>query len=448
MMSKLILTGFFVCSSMLAVAQSGTIKLSGKLVNFSNQVEVEDLSEFQNLLPPAAERVVVPDSLGNFSVQFNIAAPNYFRMGRNILYLTPGDDMKVVLDKSNYLSSTFDGRGSEVNRFLCNTPFPKGGSYLKAGSGIKTIPAETLDGILAAANERKQELAALKNASTEFRRLEEARIKADVINSINSVNTYAKSKLRYSADSLKVYLDEFRKLANPVKERYVKDFVDASFLKLVVYRDVTNDLLSLSPNAKDRQSLLDWKAAYMLIREMQSKNDRNDIVALSPRIEKITTSAYRDALRQSHTRLMKFGKGSPAADFTAMDTNGKKISLSSLKGKVIYVDIWATWCGPCMAEMPAYEKLKEKFKGREDVAFISLSVDTDLPAWQKSIESRKADGFQWQINRNALDAYNIVGIPRSLLIDKDFRIVEMNASLPSEEKLPAQINQLAAMPKS
>src|SRR5690606_9632808 len=98
-MIKICFSSLFTLFTLVTVAQ-GNVKLTGQLVNFSNQVEVEDFSEFQYLLPPAANRLIVPDVNGKFTITFPLPAPNYFRIGRNILYLTPGDDMKVMIDKN------------------------------------------------------------------------------------------------------------------------------------------------------------------------------------------------------------------------------------------------------------------------------------------------------------------------------------------------------------
>ena len=128
--------------------------------------------------------------------------------------------------------------------------------------------------------------------------------------------------------------------------------------------------------------------------------------------------------------------------FKAIDINGAAVLLSSLRGKIIYIDLWATWCGPCLEEMPHYEALKEKYKDNPSVAFVSLSIDDNTGLWRNNMANRKAGGYQWLINRNKLDAYNIVGIPRVLLIDKNFKVVDMNAPLPSSKKLPALIESL------
>jgi thiol-disulfide isomerase/thioredoxin len=95
-----------------------------------------------------------------------------------------------------------------------------------------------------------------------------------------------------------------------------------------------------------------------------------------------------------------------------------------------------------MAEMPHYEELKEKYRDNPAVAFVSLSIDDGAALWKKSVESRKANGIQWLINRNTLNDYDIVSIPRSLLIDKEFKMVDMNAPMPSSKEIITLIDNL------
>ena len=74
--------------------------------------------------------------------------------------------------------------------------------------------------------------------------------------------------------------------------------------------------------------------------------------------------------------------GQPAPPFSLPDTKGEKLALADLAGKYVYIDFWATWCGPCKAEFPDYRKLVEDYKGR-NVVFMSISVDKDKDAWEK-----------------------------------------------------------------
>lgn len=422
--------------------KEGWITLKGELKGFSNQAEIEDLSEFQYLLPPSADRMVIPDAEGEFSVKFKAAAPNYYRLGRNTLYLTPGDNLEVFIDKGNPKSATFKGQGSAANTYMMNTPFPKGGSFIEGGKYVKDSPEATVAAVEEQAALRTRELAAVKNVTKEFRRLETARIKADLINSINSGETYGVYKLKLKDEAAKAYRDNYRKVAAPTVAKYGKGFVDASLMKMVVYRDIASELIKEGGKSADVQAIKDWYNASALVREMQKVSDKVQLATFKSKIELIKTARYKNAADQMLKHLMSFGKGDTAVDFVSVDMNGNQVPLSSLKGKVIYVDIWATWCGPCMKEMPHYEKLKLQYKDNPDVAFVSLSIDDSEQPWKASVQERKADGYQWLINRSKLQEYNIVGIPRSLLIDKDFKMVDMNAPMPSEPEVIKAIDNL------
>jgi thiol-disulfide isomerase/thioredoxin len=211
---------------------------------------------------------------------------------------------------------------------------------------------------------------------------------------------------------------------------------------MVVYRDIADEVVKQGGKAADIQIIKDWYAMSTLVEKMHKLSDKKELAAFEQKIAAFKTESYKVAARKMLKNLMSFGKGDPAVDFTTVDMAGNQVNLSSLKGKVIYVDIWATWCGPCMQEMPYFEKLKLQYKDNPNVVFVSLSIDDSEKPWKQSVESRKADGYQWLINRSKLQAYNIVGIPRSLLIDKDFKMVDMDAPMPSEVTAVTAINNL------
>ncbi len=416
-----------------AQLKSNKVSLRGTLKNFNNQVEVEDMSAFQYLLPSSSNRVIIPDSAGNFSASFAISQPSYFRLGRNQLYLSPSDDLELFVDKSNPKLARFTGKGSEANMYLRQTPFPKGGSYIEAGGLVKATPDETVKAVQNAATVRSKQLDSVKGVSAEFRRLETARIKADLINSLIMGETYSTMRLRLKGDSAKLFSTEYKKAIQPAFAQNSKNFIDASLMQLVVYRDIAEDILSEPGPEKDKQKIRDWYAASALVGEMRKISDKDLLKAYEPKVVAIKTVDYKNAVKASLASLLKFGKGDEARSFIAADLDGKKISLQSLKGKVVYLDLWATWCGPCLAEMPHYEELKAKYKDNNNIVFVSLSIDDTETPWKKNVETRKADGYQWIINRNALADYEIVSIPRTIVIDKNFKIADLNAPLPSDK---------------
>ena len=134
------------------------------------------------------------DADGNFDLVLPLSKPAYFRIGRNTLYLTPGDELKVYLGTSQP-QSTFEGKGMEANTYLKGRLFPKAGSFLSAGRNLRPTFEATKKTVDSLAALRMKELEELKNVSKEFKLLEKERIKADVANSYMSFAGYSDAML-------------------------------------------------------------------------------------------------------------------------------------------------------------------------------------------------------------------------------------------------------------
>ena len=135
--------------------------------------------------------------------------------------------------------------------------------------------------------------------------------------------------------------------------------------------------------------------------------------------------------------------GKPSPSFTGTDINGKQVTLESLRGKYIYIDVWATWCGPCRGELPHLKKLEEAYKDK-DIHFVSLSCDQDKAAWEKMVTKDQLKGIQLHVGPNAqfFDAYMINGIPRFIILDREGKIVKAQAPRPSNPETAKLFDEL------
>ncbi len=146
-------------------------------------------------------------------------------------------------------------------------------------------------------------------------------------------------------------------------------------------------------------------------------------------------------------QLSKKLKGTLSPTFDYENHAGGKTSLESLKGKYVYIDVWATWCGPCRQEIPHLKKIEEKFHGK-DIEFVSISVDAmkDHEKWKKFVTDNNLGGIQLFADNDwksqFVEEYNIQGIPRFILIDKEGKVVEASAPRPSSPALEEQLNSL------
>lgn len=119
---------------------------------------------------------------------------------------------------------------------------------------------------------------------------------------------------------------------------------------------------------------------------------------------------------------------------TLVDRNGNPVDFSSFKGKYVFVDLWASWCGPCVGEVPHMQKLEKEFEGSDDVTFVSISVDNSEDAWLKKMDQLNMHGNQLRDASGQLcNRLNVKGIPHFLLYDRDGNLLVYKTTRPSHK---------------
>ncbi len=140
-------------------------------------------------------------------------------------------------------------------------------------------------------------------------------------------------------------------------------------------------------------------------------------------------SDYRAKAKADKEKRERMKEGNPAPEFSFPDAKGKMHSLKEFKGKVLVIDFWASWCGPCRAEIPHLKQYYEEFKNNKEVAFLSVSIDAKRLDWDKAVKEENMPWLQLLApngGKEIMESYQFSGIPFIIVLDKDGKIYKKN----------------------
>lgn len=371
------------------------------------------------------------------------------------IYLQSGDDMTIAFDANDF-DNTFAVKGGNEKAIdylgkiqLVNLPDE---SYALPWTQFK----KAIDGKMAS---MKRLLKVRKFAADDkFQKMEEGRI----------TYFYANAFLMYPVSHLYLTQDTTMTLGNDYYDtlrEYVKE--DADLADIDEYRnymietshvldEAGKDIRQYYPkvlaemnyigehfdNEKVRESLIHHLAFTYV-----EGNGTDNIADLQNIYYTYVTSPYLNAIfKQACAKWDKAAVGKPSPDFKGVDINGKQMSLKDFRGKYVYIDMWATWCGPCQKELPFLKKLAEKYKGR-NITFVGLSIDADKAKWEARVKSGALCGTQLYIGKGSRFQadYRISGIPRFILLDPNGRIVNPDMTRPSSDDTEKILNSMPGM---
>ena len=168
-----------------------------------------------------------------------------------------------------------------------------------------------------------------------------------------------------------------------------------------------------------------------------------------------STEKKEETNKQTSTASSSETKPTQAFDFTAMDKDGKTVKLSDFKGKKVYINMWASWCGPCMREIPELEKVYQKYKNNKDFVFLSITSPNDAEFKNQSPQDKSKDVILkkakelgatypvlFDVNDRFIINYAIRSFPTHILINSDGTFETRIAGSVNEETLTKELEKL------
>lgn len=453
-----------------------TQEISGTISNMQNRQLVFVTND---TYLKARYDTVYPDEQGNFKIALNLSQPGYAVLwninfeGRD-LYVIPGHKLRIEADgtdNTSFLSTRkYSGDDADINNFIAKTTHPDVYKSYPMSIDMYKYDQERFVSYIKSFYAHRDSIKNAWRSGLSKTRLSAIRdfLLTDSINSAYDMTGYWFS---YSGFLKKENREEFY---NQIIKPYADQNEDPRFLTSPDYRWFWNryvryksvypptgpgwinywihlpEVLENNLHGKIKQ-VVSGSLEESLVSQFLTIADslvpylnKTSEYLLKNIADPAVVSEFQDLMDKAVVYRKLVRRGQPAPDFALMDSLGNTYTLADFKGKVIYLDVWASWCGPCIAQFPAAKKLYEKYKAEDDLVFLTISVDNKRADWDKGLKLHQPGGLQlWAEGGYAnsfTKSYGANGIPHYVVIDKEGKIVNFKSPRPEDE--PAISNLL------
>lgn len=405
---------------------------------------------------PAVAATAKVNSLGEFGFMTPVSAAGFYYIdygqfkSRNQLirlYLEPKLDINLVINKTNYvLSGKNVGQNALVQK--ANEIYNDFAPFARLGGNetyVEFYPF--IDKGVAKAEEFSK---SIKTKDANFNKLLKLAVATDV-----EELTYTFFRMPRTA-----FPDKDDRPAVIKTWQTDKKFTDPDLLKLQNGVSLmSNYFFFVTMNSGDAPKRLDLteaithitdpalKDVYLRDAVANSRMKIEEYEKIAPSIKPFMISDNSKAFLLEYEKVLHKNVGQKGLDFTYKDINDKAVSFSDFKGKFVYIDLWATWCGPCKAEIPHMKKIEEDYHGK-NIVFVSLSLDKpkDAQKWKDYVTKEQLKGIQLMADKDfgsdVAKNYDVNAIPRFLLFDTKGNIINADALRPSNPELRVQLDKL------
>lgn len=416
--------------------ENGKITIKGE--SFSKEIKLKSDGTFSENLAISYEGIYAIETSKNWMP----------------IYLTKDSKIIITADDTNLVATVkYTGKGSLENQYISNKT-----------TVCSKIPNEELYKL---------------NENDFLKKLNEIMISVnDLYQKTKFQNTVYKQKEVLNKHYLEQkYLLFYRKMHNAYAQ--TDDYVpsekfpkfdstidldnETDFLFSTDYQDIVMTKFFENIKGDGKSFFISAKDAIPEIKALKSQSIKNRLIQNSVYDITIANSNFeqlyyeykaitndpnvKETLKEFYTNAKASEVGKPSPLFNYKNQKGGTISLESLKGKYVFIDVWATWCGPCREDLPFLQKIEEQFQSK-NIVFVGISIDNvkDRIKWSNLVNEKQLGRIQLladnEFDSQFIKSYAINSIPRYILLDINGNIVNANTPRPSDPKLFELLNSL------
>ena len=421
---------------------------------FSGQIDKIDKNSVvvtHNADPTLADTIEI-DYNGRFLDTLKLPNGLYsFSDGKNTnsIYLTKGKELQIKYEVSdNNDSVQFSGSAAPINVFLHEKSLLIDKFFEKRRPLYELKPSEfnnkisklqeSIQNLLETSEGISNEFIELEKNNLKYYRLvqlngykntvsnkgDEFQIPDGFLSGIDSLDFNREKDFNYSYSYRNLFYSHYQKKAFEMRRN---DSIDGYLASLKIIESHPNQ------NIKNLYLFSTVRSGIKYVNDFESYFNSYSELSNNDRHKKYLGKSYNDR--------KKVAPGQPSPEFQDYENYaGGTTSLKDFRGKFVYIDVWATWCGPCRYEIPYLKELEKEYHDK-NIQFVSISVDTErsINLWRTTIEKDNLGGVQLlapnDFKSKFVQDYLITGIPRFILIDPEGKIVSYNAPRPSDKKL-------------
>jgi thiol-disulfide isomerase/thioredoxin len=439
--------------SYLFLSKTHQVKLNEKTI-IAGEIKSEIQFKKAYLIHP-----IIEDTLAALEIRnnkFHTVLKNKIPLDIYRITIDNSIPVDLLFASNDSIFASIEFMNNELKTELFGTRFPEN-DYQKSNSVSWSYLSYQINESINLDNPKKiqedlyEEWEEKYNAANTFRTADNYTPKQDFIEKekklitveyLNLLNLFLDKRKALFPNEKTVLIDDIKFLKSKIALHDESLIGNEKYLSYLLYELTKQDGRDIDKNLKEIDAISTLEASqfknrllyyYLKNNIKEANSSENRLQLVENYAIKITDSKLNKSIHHIFKTYERLGRGKIADAILATNLDSKAISLSNFKGKYVVIDVWATWCGPCLYQSPYFEKMAIKYK-KENIQFIALSTDKDVKKWFVSAKLKSKSVLQLHANdiEKLAKDYNIETIPRFILIDTEGKIYNSSMPFPTE----------------